>query len=350
MQPVPSARRSQVSGKVRRRLWAAFLAVLATLPVTLPARTLHAAPPPPPSTLSRYIQSTDLRAMGCNQGRASDAGGLDDAVVILDFGKASFRDGSYGAVLFGAGFRTTAQIAAATASYLQGFWDCTRVGSTSSVELAIGTSNCSIDPACGGSATGFAHGEAWALMVHEVNDWIVARGYQAQEAASGASDLEVSWETPAKTREWADGYSSVLDTVYYNFGDAAGCPQSGQGSSARPCNNGWTQDDVWYVSAGASSAVPLPEIYREDGAMARQWQQISLYSYLSRGGRMWFPAALSQWQACRDVGSPCRTVNNTAEQSWAQLYDTLDTDPRTAPDPTNPDEFRWTTQMSWRTT
>jgi hypothetical protein len=335
---------------VKRRLWAAFLAALATFPVTLAPRIVHAAPPPPPSTLSRYIQGTDLWAMGCNQGRASDAAGLNDAVVILDFGKASFRDGNYGAILFGAGFRTTDQIALAAESYLQGFWDCTQVGSPSFVELAIGTTNCTIPPACGGSATGFEHGQAWALMVQDVNAWIVASGFGAQELASGASDLEVSWDTPARTRDWADGYSSVATSLYYNFGDAAGCPQSGQGPEARACNNGWNQDDVWYVSAGASAAVPLPEIYREDGAMARQWQQINLFSYLSRGGRMWFPAALSQWQACRDQGAECRTVNNTAEQSWAQLYDVLEADPRTAPDPSNPYEFRWATQMSWQGT
>ncbi len=337
-------------GQFRIRLHVLGVLMLATSLAGLPVQNARAAPAAPAATLSRYVQSTNLYPMGCSQGQRSDALGLDDAVVILDFGKASSRDSGYGAILFGLGFRTTTQIAEAAKSYLQGFWDCTAMDSTSFVELAIGTSNCTIDPACSGSATGFEHGEAWAQMVQAVNDWIVASGFQSQEVASGANDMEVSCDTPARTRAWTDGYSSVATSVYYDFGDAAGCPWVGtQGAVPRPCNNGWTQEDVRYVAAGTGAAWPIPEIYREDAVQARQWQLISLYSVLSGSGRLLFPAALSQWQACRDVGSPCTTVNNTPSQSWSQLYDTLAADARTAPDPNNTTEFRWASQMSWQT-
>ena len=59
------------------------------------------------------------------------------------------------------------------------------------------------------------------------------------------------------------GYGWAL---YYDFGSADGCPQSG--SADGPCNNGWHVGDVGYVSFHGL-AMPLPEIYY--AVNANQW-------------------------------------------------------------------------------
>ena len=86
------------------RLWAAagLLAAAATAAVGLTTQqqalacvvdpsTGQCVPPPravyPGNvTLSRYVRTTDMYAMGCNQGRKSDALGQPRQLVILSFG------------------------------------------------------------------------------------------------------------------------------------------------------------------------------------------------------------------------------------------------------------------------
>ncbi|HLX38932.1 MAG TPA: hypothetical protein VKR42_00275 [Ktedonobacteraceae bacterium] len=70
-----------------------------------------------------------------------------------------------------------------------------------------------------------------------------------------------------------EGFSGVNGYDYLDFGSADGCPQYSDNNGS--CNNGWNQYDEWYVSWGATPALPTPEIYYD--ALARQWAMISLY-------------------------------------------------------------------------
>jgi hypothetical protein len=181
------------------------------------------------------------------------------------------------------------------------------------VRVAVGTSNYR-------GATTYAHGQAWAQMVNRLNAWSVASGISSVVTARGASDMELDWNKPATTRAWVDGYAAAYtgSSYLYNYGDAAGCPPYGS------CNNGWTQEDVWYVSWGAQPAYPFPEIYTVSGSTARQWYQMSLYGHLRHGQAIEILGSLTQWAA---AGYCC---TNPPEQGWTQLYDLLNADSRTA--------------------
>ncbi len=280
--------------------------------------------------------------MGCNGAIRADAYGLRDFFSILDFGKAAFQGGRFGAILHGGGFRDEFEISLAAYDFWLGFTACAQDLRGMDFRIAIGTNNCTTPARCGGSATGYDHGQAWALLVRRV-DTSITWGQ-----AVGAMDMEVDWGSPAAVRAWADGFSAQFGgyPYYYDFGDAQGCPTLDQGSTSRPCSNGWFQDDLWYVSWGSPAAYGFPQIYREDGAQAKQWQQISLYGYLGRSGeKISFRGGLSQWQACEDLLDPCATIKNTAAQSWTQLYEELASDPRTFPDRLG--DMRWSTQMAW---
>ena len=67
--------------------------------------------------------------------------------------------------------------------------------------------------------------------------------------------------------------------LYYDFGSADGCPQSGNSDGA--CNNGWHVSDVGYVSFHAL-AQPLPEIYY--AANANQWTVVRKWWNANQGG------------------------------------------------------------------
>src|SRR5262249_51272426 len=149
------------------------------------------------------------------------------------------------------------------------------------IRIVIATSNGTTQ--CGGNQVTFGHGQAWAQMVNSVVAWVISQGYSGQVDIAGGSDMEASdatwpttaacgaagklqWAGPQDTRTWVDGYASVHPQRFlYNVGDAGGCPQNGTTAVAGPCNGGWTQEDVWYVSWGSPPSEPLPEIYTTSG-------------------------------------------------------------------------------------
>lgn len=288
--------------------------VVAFWPDLSGSRNAGAAPAPPSTTTSRYMKTVDpsaLYTLGCNHGKAAESG-----VVILDFGQPWWDGSTYGTNLFDKGFSfaSIAEIENASTSFLQGYWDCSP--SWTHLRLVIGTNNYR-------GWTNYEHGQAWGELVNRVNNWI-ARGddYSARESARGGNDMELDWNTPAATRAWADGYASASQYPYYNYGDCAGCP-SDLNPSSKP-HNGWTLEDVWYVSWGAAPAWPLPQIYNQDGYNAAQWQALSRYSYEVHGEPMVFLGALTQWSAAGD----CCT--NAPGHGWTQLWDALASDHRTA--------------------
>jgi hypothetical protein len=305
------------------RRFAAVSAVSALLLVSNPARAIAATPPPP--TTSRYMKTTDgsvLYAEGCAAGRVPQRG-----IAVLDFGSPALSGTAYGSLLFNSNsFRSTSQIAAAAKNWLQGYWNCSPYGPE--ITLAIGTSNYR-------GQTNSSHGRAWAQMVNSVVSWISQKGYGSQLDVAGASDMELNWNTASATRAWANGYDSSDMRGYFNYGDAAGCPPYGS------CNNGWTQEDVWFVSYGSPPAFPLPEIYTTNGSMAAEWYRLSLYGYTAHGRAMWIPGEMTQYQACIDSGNTCAGTNNTPAAGWTQLYSKLNADWRTAQSLPNSTDITW---------
>jgi hypothetical protein len=266
------------------------------------------------------IDGAVLYNEGCAQGQAAENG-----IIVLDFGEPWTQDATDGTILFDAlgSFASTSQIEQAVEQFLRGYWACSPANTF--MRVGIGTSNFR-------GATGGAHGQAWASLVNAVADWISSPpSYASQEAARGAIDIEMGWNTPSATRAWVDGYAILTSTPYFNYGDCEGCPTFGAvlPIPGQAINNGWTQDDVWHVSYGALPAFPLPEIYLTNGINAAQWQQLSLYAYENHGGAMFFLGALTQFQACGGSGG-CPGANNTPGAGWAQLFAALNSDARTA--------------------
>ncbi len=287
---------------------------IAFVPELSGSRTAEAAPAPPSPTTSRYMKTVDpstLHALGCQQGQENQYG-----VIILDFGQP-WQDGStYGTILFDKGnsFASIAEIEKATEAFLQGYWDCSP--SWTQIRVVIGTNNYH-------GVTTFEHGKAWGELVKRVNEWIVSGDdYSSRESARGGNDMELDWNTPAATRAWVDGYASATQYTLYNYGDCAGCPSDLDPTSVP--HNGWTLEDVWYISWGAAPAWPLPQIYHPDGYQAAQWQALSRYSYQVHGQQMVLLGALTQWAAAGD----CCT--NPPDHGWTQLWDALSSDVHTA--------------------
>jgi probable HAF family extracellular repeat protein len=284
-----------------------------------------------PQTMSRYmttVNPANLYNLGCAQTH-------QNGVVILAFGRPRFNGTDYGTSLFQAnGFTPISSIEAAVKAFLDGYYNCAGRGV---MVVAVGTSN-------DGNDTTYAHGRAWGEMVARLNNYITfPPSYQNRLTVVGASDIEIGFNTPANSRAWVDGYASSSPVNYYNYGDAQECPTSGAG----PCGNGWTQEDVWYVSWGSpANPLPVPEIYRTDGAQARQWTALAAYGRSVHGVDPFIPAALTQWQACRDPGRRCNaSIRNTPAGAWYQLMNGLY---GIAPDPTTAQNILYSSDITWQ--
>jgi hypothetical protein len=288
----------------------------------------------PSYTLSHYMKYTDsntLYNMGCNLGTKDRNDGITyDNIVILDFGQPYTSGGVYGTYTYGNAFASLSTIENAMEQYANGFYTCTG-SNLSTLRLVMGTSNY-------GSYVSNGHGQSFATSVNNVNTWLSNQGYTQYITAAGGSDMETSWASATTTRSWADGYNTNHLYALYNYGDAGGCPSASQGGT---CNGGWTQGDVYYVSWGVPAGYAIPEIYNTTGTNAKQWQQISLWGYLnSSQGKITFSGSLTQYDACS--GGGCSGTNNSPATGWTQLYNTVNSDSRTAQS-----TLRWSTDMSW---
>ena len=311
-------------GAVSKRLaLAVLLASMLVLASALPAAAAPAA------TSSYYVRATDSASdavwfdYGCAQGRADEQRpGAQNRIVILDFGAPMLVNGVYGFDLPGGAtgeFRSRLDAASAAVHFARGYRGCTAADRASTITLAIGTTNRGTQV----RDNGYQQGRAFANFVRSITSQVAAAGASGQVTVTGAIDVEMDWNTFGDTREWYLGYDSLSNTTIYNFGDAAGCTQDG---STTACNNGWTQERVWWVSEGFALAHPLPEIYTNSGSMARQWYQLARYTDARHSADMVIAGTLTQFGACQQVGG-CTTTDNTPSQGWTQLFDLLNADP-----------------------
>lgn len=297
---------------------------------------------PPPYSTSYYMKTVDPSIsynMGCAVGKEHLAApGRQDQVVVLDYGYTKDVNGVFGASLFGFGPVSTAQIAAAVESYAMGYYICTGEDFSSNLVVAVGTNNY---PGAYNPSVTYAHGQAWALMVNQINDWILQKGYFAQVQAVGANDIELSWNYPGPTIDWVNGYDAANQYDLYNFGAIPGCPYIA--SPNAQCGTYpylWTREQVWYVSFGSRPIYPLPEIYLTNGVNAQQWYLMSVYSVTAHGLPMDFKGVMTTYQACLQRGG-CSGIDNPPASGWNQLNNILKGDPRTV------QILRWSTDIKW---
>ncbi len=298
---------------------------------------------PPLWSRTMYVNTDGGQVLydkGCELGtQHQNTAGKQDAVVVLDFGSpGAHGDGSLGTTLFGIGVLRTSEIAARVELYAQGYYVCSGTDRTSKLTLAIGTTNYGTWLATGTNARD--HGRAWALMVNDVNTWLVQQGYAGQVTAVGASDIELTWNGPGVSKAWVNGYDEVNLYDYYDYGDMAGCPSRDRQSSN--CYSPWTMADVWYVAFGTPPSYPLPLIYATNGVNARQWSWLSLWSFNNKGYRMNIAGSFTQCQAClqRSSDPSCPYLNNKPAVGWQQLYDSLIIDGVSQ-------GLRWSTDIFW---
>jgi hypothetical protein len=335
----------------------AFVPIAATVeprppPVTNPITFTHSAFVPVVmngangllTSTSRYVSTINPQAhygMGCESGRNGEGG-----TIILDFGQPQQVGFGYGTLIFDfTTLASTSQIADAAKAFLRGYEDC--APNYARLNLAIGTSNFR-------GTTNFEHGRAWAQLVNTLNTWLSATslfegeglGVRSVEsdrfAFLGANDIEPSWNTVTNTRNWVQGYASAALHPYLNYGSCDGCP-SAQFPNWQP-NNGWSLDDIWFVSQGARIARPFPEIYATNGIHAHQWQWVNVYAAQQKGERMRFAGVLTQWQACQQTAPvQCRDdgLDNTPQQGWQLMQAALNSDEGTAQPLPPPSDISW---------
>lgn len=302
---------------------------------------------PPLPTTSWYMETVNtemLFNLGCQLGfKDRDLVGQQDSVVILDFDHPTYINGVYGANLFGYGPVSTSEVAAAVEFFGIGYYNCVYPDRTSTLTIAVGTNNCGF-PNCTGSAPDdqyYAHGAAWAAMVNYIGTYFVSNGYYPQVRAYGASDMEVGWNDYFTTRQWVDGYDSINNWPMFNFGDAQGCPQVRTGYNA-PCDNGWYQYTIWYISGrgGLNSSMPLPLIYDNDGVNGKQWYSLSAYGFDSQNGKLNIQGSVTQYLACSQrICDPA--LDNTPQEGFFDLYFALNSDPDTS------QQVKWSTDIGY---
>ncbi len=151
-----------------------------------------------------FINTSWLYNMGCFLGTSDlNTPGPQDSLVLLDFGYPTFNNGKYGANLLGYGAVTTDQITSAALQFAWGYYVCTGSDYKSHLRIGIGTNNY---PGDDHSSVTFEHGAAWAKMINQMNDWLAAQKVSAQVDFAGANDIELSWNKPAPSIAWVDGY------------------------------------------------------------------------------------------------------------------------------------------------
>jgi hypothetical protein len=237
-----------------------------------------AAPSPVTAWYMYGSSSNDLKsyayARGCDFAKAES--GTSFRVMLLDFGAARKLDSrTWGAIDFSSTTFSNAEILAALKRASDGYHNCHVRGS---VDVVYANSNYHM------SNSGMSATDAWYAGFHQaeraedLHDYQASKGYDSQ-TSDAAADMEPTWDGELITKQLVNGDQSQGWALYYDFGSADGCPQSGSGDG--PCNNGWHVSDLGYVSFHGL-ALPLPEIYYK--ANANQWTVVRKWWDGNHGG------------------------------------------------------------------
>jgi hypothetical protein len=248
--------------------------------------------------------ASDLRsyayAHGCSFAKAQPDSTV--RLLLLDFGAARKLDSStWGAIDFSNTTFSNADILAALKRAADGYHNCHVKGG---VDIVYGTSNYHL------SNSGMSTTDAWYAGYHQAErsadlyNYQAAHGYDSQTSDAGA-DMEPSWDGQLITKQLVNGNTAQGWTLYYDFGSADGCPQSGSSDGA--CNNGWHASDVGYVSFHGL-ALPLPEIYYT--ANANQWTVVRKWWNANQGTNYFFGGVTASTGVGLSPASSWNTLNS----------------------------------------
>jgi hypothetical protein len=279
-----------------------FAAGLVAGLVSFPA--LAAAAPAPVSAW--YVYGTSPGALksyayarACDFAKSQPGSGV--RLLLLDFGAArKLGSSTWGAIDFSNTAFSNADILAALKGAADGYHNCHVRGGA---DILYGNSNYRM------SASGMSSSDAWyagyqqSARSEDLSDYQAARGYDSQ-TSDAASDMEPSWDGASITKQLVNGDQAQGWALYYDFGSADGCPQSG--SVDGPCNNGWHVGDVGYVSFHGL-ALPLPEIYYT--ANANQWTVVRKW-WSAKGNDYFFAGATASHGGGLAPASAWNTLNS----------------------------------------
>jgi hypothetical protein len=230
--------------------------------------------------------------LGCESASAGQSG-----PVVLAFGRQV--DGGTRGFRAGRIVRPYAQIREVVLGFLDGLQRC----GADRMVVAVTTSNYRLDD----PELGLRLGREWGELVRS----IPSRGGLL---VTGGSDLEPGWGAPEAARRWVEGYRSSGLPLVANA-SADGCPQSG---ATGRCANGWTVELLAELVWGAGG-VAVPQIYRLDGAQARQWGVLAR-AWTATGGTARFAGAMTQVRACSQVSDRnCPQLSLDAASARMQL-------------------------------
>ena len=249
------------------------------------------APAAKPSYYISTLNTATAHTLGLSAGKA-DARSGTGRITILDFG-GQLSSGK-GTELINRTIASNNQVKAVAEQFAAGYSAATKSKKVS-LKLAIGTNN--------SISVTRALGRTWADLVASANSW--ARTHAPRTTLVGASDLEPGFGSAGSAEAWANGYASVKNSSYINYGSADGCSQTSANGGG--CNNGWTQQAIWYVSTGVRGSSVTPEIYYN--ANAQQWALISKYGKTHHNKQLIIPGALDQYPG----------GGNTSTQAYNEL-------------------------------
>ena len=261
-------------------------------------------------------------------------------LVILDLGATKYSGSFVGTKLVSTTtLVSTSAILDGAKIYIQEFVE--NAGVSSHLLLGVGTNNTG-DMMCT-TTIAADHGQAWALMMNDLQTWITQQGYDAIVQVSGANDFE-SWagkrlkctiggnqsrdpSPPQNALAWAESYAANTDALLINYGAV-------DGTAIGSGNSEWGADVYWQLSWGIPEAYPMPEIYNTLGSSANQWQELARISAIctnclpeqkaadpnwTKGRTMQFLGSLTN-QGELSKSTLCSTSGNSPSQGWLQLY------------------------------
>jgi hypothetical protein len=317
----------------------------------------------PETSISYYVTNIDiLNALGTDLGYADQQEpGTQDHLVILDYGKPIYQGGSYGAKLlfYDRQIVYTPDIISSAVDFARGYFYGTGYDLNSHIRMVISVNNC-----CWGDSLSLfqGHGAAWAGVVNQIKNQIVADHYDSQVDVIAGGDIQEQdpgGNRPYSSTQWLAYYMANSNCVpesdnsvkgcFYNFGNLV-IMVSGTGCATAYSTTTWHACDVWYVSWGAQRtnearfARPLPEIYHNAvahppwGSDANPWQALSIFSYQQmNAGPMYFVGSLTQRARCDDN---CGSGNNYPWEGFQLLSRAL------ASNTTTRQAMRWSTDIA----
>jgi hypothetical protein len=339
----------------------------------------------PRNSVSRYINTgprrpdgsgTDFTALGHDAGADVTNPCCYDPFIILNFdyqtpAKSSPATGSAG--YDGADF-SEQDVVDSAVNFINGYYSAIP---GRDLVLAIGTTNDFYYYNSESDAN--EKGKAWARTANKVWDQVKTAHPDmfivgAQDFEAGSLDPNLRRWTfggqapngPTTARAWVAGWAGETNTNglgYIDYGSADGCPPSGSTANPRPCGQGWTQDDYWYLSAGTNySAGTLPQTYNiktspnDSPGQPEGWREVSIYGYkMTRALAARFPGesfprgdinffgVLTQVAACQAPRVCDSTTMTPPDQAWQNMRETLDADPIT-----RGEGLGYATDLTWR--